>query len=92
MNSVEAVKAALSLRGQPPAYRYDLGLRIDVSSRFTMSGEVRMAASISRRRLTPKGNEGKAQHILTLTNDTAAEVLRDVADLLDPDDPEIESS
>lgn len=82
---------ALSLRGKP-APEWDgtgLTIRLEYRLRWTGKGGV-WAAVIEEPRKTASGRAGKPTHIITLVNDDSPHaLLREVADLLDPDGPTI---
>lgn len=60
----------------------DLGYRIDFGRSISLGKGTLWSARISKRRLTKAGNEGKADHVITLVHeDDPIELLRQVAEL-----------
>jgi len=81
---------ARSLRGGPRAEWDDPGLLVRIEYRLRWSGPGTWTAAIERPRRTASGRQGKPEHILTLCHDDSPHaLLRQVADLLDPDGPEL---
>jgi hypothetical protein len=68
----------------------DLGIRIDVSWRLRMNGPGAWGATVSKRRETPSGREGKPVHLVTLIADSGqspSDLLRDLAIALEQMSP-----
>jgi hypothetical protein len=68
----------------------DRGIRIEISWRLRMNGPGAWGATVSKRRETKSGAEGKPTHLLTLIADpgqTASDLLRDVATALEQTSP-----
>ena len=88
----EMTDRARSLRGglTPQWDAPGLSIRLEWRLRWSAEGGGAWAAVIEEPRTTPSGRAGKPRHILTLVNDHSPHaLLREVADLLDPDGPEI---
>lgn len=73
----------------PPDWQ-DLGIRIEVSWRLRMNGPGAWGATISKRRETKSGSEGKPRHLLTLigtSGESPSDLLRDIATALEQTKP-----
>lgn len=78
------------LRSQPSPDWQDPGLRIELRWRIRLGGPGIYGAGIYRERITKSGNPGNPEHIITLTDDgSPADLLRRVADIIDPNGPEL---
>lgn len=68
----------------------DRGIRIEISWRLSMNGPGKWGASISKRRETKSGAEGKPTHLITLIADSGqspSDLLRDLATALEQTEP-----
>lgn len=68
----------------------DRGIRIDICWRLRMHGPGSWGATISKRRDTKSGAEGKPTHLLTLIADpdqSPSDLLRDIATALEQTSP-----
>lgn len=84
-------EVARGLRGGPPRDFGGPGLTVRLEWRLRWLGRGGVwAAVIEEPRKTASGRAGRPKHIITLVNDDSPHaLLREVADLLDPDGPEI---
>lgn len=87
----EMTDLARSLRGKPAPEWDGPGLTIRLEWRLRWTGGGCWAAVIEEPRTTASGRAGKPTRLLTLVNDESPHaLLRQVADLLDPDGPAID--
>lgn len=61
----------------------DLGWRIDLSWRLRLTGGGLWAATISKRRETKAGREGKPDKVATIVEEDPVKLLRQVADMFE---------